>query len=382
MKHKWLIDYGFIKENRDSTGIKYFSGAVFRMRRIFLVTILFFLAFGEAESLNAGRNICFVLWRHAAVPENWHYSPAISPDRLTLFQRLDKVIQEHHGTFLVSDLGEFLQPGGSRKFQAIDTFIFWDSATRVGFDWRRRLFQEKKQKIIAILSEPPTVQAKLYQPSFLSFCDEALTWNDSLVDNKKFFKFYYPVLSEMDANLVSFSQKKLLTMVCRNKTSSHPKELYSERLKVIRYFEKQKSRDFEFYGYGWKASAHSTYRGEVQDKHAVLKQYRFSICYENMKDVRGYITEKIFDSFAAGCVPVYCGASNVADYIPRNCFIARQDFSSFGALVEYLRNMKEDEYNRYLENIRLFLESPAAQKFSRDNLYAALVERLKLADNK
>ena len=45
-----------------------------------------------------------------------------------------------------------------------------------------------------------------------------------------------------------------------------------------------------------------------------------------MRDVLGYITEKIFDSFAAWCVPVYWGASNVTDYIPEGCFIDRRKF--------------------------------------------------------
>ena len=52
------------------------------------------------------------------------------------------------------------------------------------------------------------------------------------------------------------------------------------------------------------------------------KNISFAICYENARDIPGYITEKIFDCFFAGCVPIYWGgAPNVTDHIPANTFI-------------------------------------------------------------
>ena len=49
-----------------------------------------------------------------------------------------------------------------------------------------------------------------------------------------------------------------------------------------------------------------------------MQHYRFYICYENTEGVEDYITEKIFDCFAAGFVPIYWGASNIEKYIPKN----------------------------------------------------------------
>jgi hypothetical protein len=42
----------------------------------------------------------------------------------------------------------------------------------------------------------------------------------------------------------------------------------------------------------------------VDSKKNTLEKYKFSICYENARDIPGYITEKIFDCFFAGCVPI------------------------------------------------------------------------------
>lgn len=98
-----------------------------------------------------------------------------------------------------------------------------------------------------------------------------------------------------------------------------------------------------------------------------MKWYKFSFAYENIRDIPGYVTEKIFDCFQAGSVPIYWGASNVDVYIPKNCFIAREDFESDAALYEYLVNMTEQEHTRYLDNIRAFLSSEQAQLFSPEN---------------
>lgn len=42
------------------------------------------------------------------------------------------------------------------------------------------------------------------------------------------------------------------------------------------------------------------------DKLTYLQNYRFNLCPEN-SSAPGYVTEKIFEAIAAGCVPIYCG---------------------------------------------------------------------------
>lgn len=48
----------------------------------------------------------------------------------------------------------------------------------------------------------------------------------------------------------------------------------------------------------------------VKDKIDVLTQYKYNICPENCYS-EGYITEKIFHSFEAGCIPIYYGNKEV-----------------------------------------------------------------------
>ncbi|MBR1783968.1 MAG: hypothetical protein IJ760_00820 [Bacteroidales bacterium] len=45
------------------------------------------------------------------------------------------------------------------------------------------------------------------------------------------------------------------------------------------------------------------------DKLAFLRHFRFTVCPEN-SDAEGYVTEKLFDAIAAGCIPIYTGSGN------------------------------------------------------------------------
>ncbi|MDH7578630.1 MAG: glycosyltransferase family 10 [Bacillota bacterium] len=153
-------------------------------------------------------------------------------------------------------------------------------------------------------------------------------------------------------------------MINTNRYNSHPLELYGERLKAIRWFEENHPDDFRLYGRGWAYEEYPSYRGEVAFKKDVLKKAKFSICYENARDIPGYITEKIFDCFIYGCVPIYLGAPNVTEHIPAATFIDKRNFKSYPELSKYLRDMPPQEYIGYLEAIKSFLESEKSYPFS------------------
>ncbi len=220
-----------------------------------------------------------------------------------------------------------------------------------------------KEKLVLFMWEPPVVLHKMYKAHAMRFFSRAYTWDDDLVDGVTFFKLYYPCLQPMAANLPSFEEKKLCTLVNSRLKSKRKGCLYQEREKAIAFFEKQDA-SFEFYGKNWDTASYKSYRGTVVDKIAVMKNYRFSICYENSSDRNGYVTEKIFDSFAAGCVPIYWGAPNIEKYVPKECFIDRRHFADMEELYHFLTHMDKQQYEQYLNHIRAFLNSLEAQVFS------------------
>lgn len=58
----------------------------------------------------------------------------------------------------------------------------------------------------------------------------------------------------------------------------------------------------------------------IKTKLEALEQYRYSIAIEN-SSTPFYFTEKITDCFLAGCMPFYYGASNIADFFPKESFV-------------------------------------------------------------
>lgn len=217
------------------------------------------------------------------------------------------------------------------------------------------LFKLPKDKLVYFLWEPWPID-----PSYYDLYTRIYTYDDSLVDGKKFFKFYYPVIQQMRSELPAFEEKKFCTLVASNWTE--------DRVKMIKFFETKPEGEFEFFGNSTYNS--KLYRGAIPGGHtsdekiATLKNYRFCVCFENTHHLKGYITEKIFGCFAAGCVPIYWGAPNVETYIPKNCFIDYRDFPTNEALYQYLKAMSKESYAQYLDNIRTYLQSEKAQLFT------------------
>jgi hypothetical protein len=120
----------------------------------------------------------------------------------------------------------------------------------------------------------------------------------------------------------------------------------------------------------------SSYRGKVTSKLETMQKYRFSICYENVRDLPGYITEKIWDSFFAGCVPVYWGSSNITNYIPEDCFIDRRKFANHEELYKFMVSMTEAEYTAYQARIATFLSSEKARPFSAEAFAETIVNTI------
>lgn len=80
-----------------------------------------------------------------------------------------------------------------------------------------------------------------------------------------------------------------------------------------------------------------------------LSTYKFDLAYENAI-ARDYVTEKFYDPLVAGCVPVYLGAPNIAEYAPGpHCLIRTSDFSGPRTLAEYLLQLDKNnaEYDQY-----------------------------------
>lgn len=255
-------------------------------------------------------------------------------------------------------------------------FVYFDMPYPWDFKAWKVVIKNRKKNIL-ICNESSLIIPFNYWKILHFFFAKVYTWYEPFIDNKKYRRILLPKSSYgIDTKPKRFKDKKFLVIVNKNVgpflpfkiIKSFGKELYSERLKSIDFFEKKIPERFSLYGRGWnKPKKHSlserllgfrkykTYKGEVDNKIELISNYKFSICFENLTDVNGYITEKIFDCLKAKCVPVYWGATDIEKYIPKNCFIDFRDFKNYSELLKFLDSVTEKEYNKYIENIEVLL---------------------------
>lgn len=87
----------------------------------------------------------------------------------------------------------------------------------------------------------------------------------------------------------------------------------------------------DLYGQGWPPESGVR---PVADKLATLRRYRYALVIENVR-WPGYVTEKVFDALAAGCVPLYMGPEAIGNYpyFPGHVAVAIAPESDAGALA-------------------------------------------------
>jgi hypothetical protein len=249
-----------------------------------------------------------------------------------------------------------------------------------------------KNKMILFLWEARAVCPKNWDPNFHKLFKIIFTWNDKFIDNIKFFKFNWPQNPyKINTIKIPFDSKKLLVNISMNKKSSYVNELYSERVKAISYFEKKIPNNFDLYGFGWNKPItikeyflpflikyFKSYKGTISSKWEVLPYYKFSICYENISDEYGWITEKIFDCLKSDCIPIYLGAINISKYIDTSLFIDKRNFNNYDELYSYLLSFTKKDFDTFLLNKEKYLNSKEFHSFSCDTFATIVINTLNL----
>jgi hypothetical protein len=267
-------------------------------------------------------------------------------------------------------------------------------------------FEKRKgQYLYLIISEPAIYTPGSWDPKYHKNFDKIFTYNPRFGFNEKYRKYTFPIDLEFYESLNmkfidNFEAKKLCSLVANAVQAMPPPEkesLLHERYKVIEWFGKNHPDEFDFYSsvckdrdyyimmrgivfikkimptklydkfVDWRQkNVKKVYRGffDPLQKVQQISNYRFYLCYENVKDLDGYVTEKIFECFYARCIPIYWGAGNIAELVPANCFVDARQFGSVKKMYEFMKNMTHEEYKGYIRNIEQFLNSEKLKLFS------------------
>lgn len=255
-------------------------------------------------------------------------------------------------------------------------------------DFRRLADQDHVRLKAFLIMEPPVVAPKLYRalPELTSVFERVYVHNIigdgySLigVDQSKLRKLYWP---QPRADVIvqlwqrQNRQRRIVIINGNHKPKSVEGELYSKRIEVM--VELAKFGVIDLYGRGWKRwwtsaslwipywrnrkTLMSIYKGACSSKYEIMADYTFALCFENMA-MQGYVTEKIFDCFYAGTIPLYLGAKDIADLVPQDAYIDCRRFDSSAQMLDTIMQMSEEQIQSIREAGRAFIQSPQGLKY-------------------
>lgn len=210
-----------------------------------------------------------------------------------------------------------------------------------------------------IIYEAPVIKMDNYIADNHNLFEKIFTWADDLVSlGGKYRKIYWPVSFPEFVRFMD--DKKHACMVSCNKYSDRPESLYNNRLEIVNWYHANKPNNFDLYGHGWPDS--SIYKGSIKHKRDTIKNYKFCYCMENAR-YNGYITEKIWDVWFSGSVPIYF----MNNYFPPDTYIPIDKFKSIEELEYYLSEMPQSQYEYHLDCISKFLISSDSRLFNATN---------------
>lgn len=110
----------------------------------------------------------------------------------------------------------------------------------------------------------------------------------------------------------------------------------------------------------WRNNTNVLQEQYGDNKAECIHQYRFNICPENV-DASYYCTEKIFDAFSAGCIPIYHGSHNdpMPQVINKDAAILWNYDGDNAAQIAEVQRLTTDEayYDRFMAQTKLYPET-------------------------
>jgi hypothetical protein len=253
--------------------------------------------------------------------------------------------------------------------------------------------------------ECPVVEPGMYAelPALHQLFRRVLSWSDSpsllpfTGAPVPVERFWWPQSFDgVHEQLWQRQDRKFLVMMNANKLPRlYEQELYTERLRAVEYFHQ--FGEIDLYGRNWDraparvgktrvptimrragerawelrqriapdplyTAAAAATRGPARSKSETFAQYRFALCFENSV-LKGWMTEKLFDCFFTGTVPVYWGAPDILEWVPADCFIDRREFRDHAQLRSFLHALTPAQVQGYREAARAYLASPQYAPF-------------------
>lgn len=108
--------------------------------------------------------------------------------------------------------------------------------------------------------------------------------------------------------------------------------------------------------------------GYIRNKIKFLSSYKFSIAMENTEG-NGYLSEKIFESFKSGTIPIYYGDYIVDEFINPKSFILIRGKNDMSEKIEYIKRIdNNDELYEKILRENIFIDNYYKEKIENERI--------------
>jgi hypothetical protein len=249
------------------------------------------------------------------------------------------------------------------------------------FDCIEKNLLSSPAKKVLVRQEPKMVLPKNYNAKKLTDFDLII---DGGVSNENILKnINWPQKIHLNNSNQAVRDPSTAVLVNSNLLSFYVEEMYSLRRTVA-----FNSDQIDLYGYGWNKGIklsvkallielrkffwkpqkmkisgsryffrnQTNYKGPVENKISTMEKYRIAVIIENSLS---YVSEKIFDSFSAGCIPVYVGPDLLKYEIPKNLYIQAEPNEE--SILRAIAAAQKMDYPKWFTELKDWFRSDACR---------------------
>jgi hypothetical protein len=234
------------------------------------------------------------------------------------------------------------------------------------------------KKICYLLEGPNSWHATNYSYEILQkYFNKIITyWKPMLgKENVEYFPFVsrFDIDNKYHIDIIKNSKMnrkfdKSIGMILANRSNNEEYKINEIKLKRTDYLRRDIAITLDnvtVHGSGWDSLNDHKYlkienvknrMNDDVDIYEFYKRFNFALIVENC-NAENYVSEKIYDAFIAGCIPIYYG--NICDIskIPKDMYIDMKDFKNFEEVRDFIEKLSESDIIKYYENINEKLES-------------------------
>lgn len=193
-----------------------------------------------------------------------------------------------------------------------------------------------KERIIYLIREPPLEEivhiTKANYEQAKNYCGYVSGPDDFAPTPSYMPAIWYHPNSFRELNEMPPPAK---TKLCSWITSGISRTInHRRRLDFIKMLQDQKL-NFDLYGRNLPSFANSN--GSVNNKWHAMAPYYYNLAIENYADNDWYVSEKLWDSLLAWCLPIYYGGSAADKLLPPGCFLRLPSLDEKG--VEFIKEV-------------------------------------------